>query len=52
VQDFRHSRFTIEQKFEEGFDPDRIALAFAKDVGRIAEQRLQSAYEPIFAVRR
>jgi len=51
VQDFRNSRFNIEQKFAEGYDPDRVAVAFSKDIGRIGEQRLQSAYEPMFAVR-
>lgn len=51
VQDFRNSRFTIEQKFEEGFDPDRIAVAFAQDLGRVAEERLQSGFEPMFSVR-
>lgn len=51
VQDFRFSRFQIEQKFEEGFDPDRIAVAFARDVGSMAEQRLQSGFEPLFGVR-
>jgi len=50
-QDFRHSRFDITQRFQEGFDPDRIAVAFADDVGRIGEQRLQSGLEPIFGVR-
>lgn len=51
VQDFRYSRFDIQQKFEEGFDPDRIAAAFASDIGRLGEQRLQSGFEPLFAVR-
>jgi hypothetical protein len=51
VQDFKFSRFDISQKFEEGFDPDRIAVAFAKDVGRMGEQALQSGFEPLFAVR-
>lgn len=51
VQDFRYSRFEIQQKFEEGFDPDRIATAFASDIGRIGEQRLQSGFEPLFGVR-
>lgn len=51
TQDFRHSRFTVEQKFAEGFDPDRIAVAFAKDVGRLGEQKLQSGFEPLFSVR-
>jgi phage-related protein len=51
VQDFRYSRFEITQKFAEGFDPDRIAVAFAQDIGRIGEQRLQSGFEPTYAVR-
>jgi hypothetical protein len=50
-QDFRNSRFDITQKFAEGFDPDRIAVAFADDVGRLGEQRLQSGLEPLFGVR-
>ena len=50
-QDFRNSRFEIQQKFEEGFDPDRIAVAFANDLGRVGERRLQSGFEPLFGVR-
>lgn len=50
-QDFRGSRFDIQQKFAEGYDPDRIAVAFAQDVGRLGEQRLQSGFEPVFGVR-
>lgn len=50
VQDFRNSRFDITQKFAEGYDPDRIAVAFAQDIGRIGEQRLQSGFEPAFVV--
>lgn len=50
-QDFRYSRFDIMQRFAEGFDPDRIAVAFADDIGRLGEQRLQSGLEPVFGVR-
>ncbi|KKN72085.1 hypothetical protein LCGC14_0414800 [marine sediment metagenome] len=50
-QDFRYSRFTIEQSFAEGFDPDRIAVAFADDVGRLGEQRLESGFAPLFGIR-
>lgn len=46
--DARYSRFEINQKFEEGFDPDRIALAFVRDVGRLGQERLQSGLEPTF----
>jgi len=50
VQDFRNSRFDITQKFAEGYDPDRIAVLFAQDLGRIGERRLQSGLEPLFGV--
>ena len=46
-QDFRYSRFQIEQAFAEGFDPDRIAVAFAQDLSRVGERQLQSNVEPI-----
>jgi hypothetical protein len=49
--DFRHSRFDIKQAFAEGFDPDRIAVAFADDIGRLGERRLQSGLSPLYSVR-
>lgn len=51
TQDFRNSRFDVTQRFAEGFDPDRIAVAFAQDLGRIGSERLQSGFEPMFTVR-
>ena len=51
VQDFRYSRFDITQKFAEGFDPDRISVAFAQDIGRLGSERLQSGHEPMYALR-
>lgn len=50
-QDFRYSRFDITQRFAEGFDPDRIAVMFANDLGRVGELRLQSGLEPAFGIR-
>lgn len=50
-QDFRYSHFDIQQKFAEGFDPDRIAVAFASDLGKLGEQKLQSNQEPLFGPR-
>ena len=50
TQDFRNSRFTIQQAFAEGFDPDRVAVAFAKDVGKMAATRLSSGLEPLFSI--
>lgn len=51
VQDFRFSRFDIAQTFDERFTPDQIAAAFARDLGDIAEQRLQSGFEPAYGLR-
>lgn len=49
--DFRNSRFDIKQQFAEGFDPDRIAVAFAQDLARVGEQKTQSAYTTPATVR-
>jgi hypothetical protein len=51
TQDFRYSKFTIDQKFETGFDPDRIAVLFAKEISNVGTQKLQSGFEPLFALR-
>jgi hypothetical protein len=48
--DFRNSRFDITQRFAEGFDPDRVAVAFANDLEAMADRRLQSGLEPVFGV--
>lgn len=50
-QDFRGSRFDITQKFAEGFDPDRIAVAFANDLSNFGEHKVQSALLSPFTVR-
>lgn len=46
--DFRNSRFDIKQNFAEGFDPDRIAVAFTQDLVSLGDRRLQSAHAPIY----
>ena len=48
--DFRNSRFSIEQRFAEGFDPDRVATAFVSQLERQASQRLQGGLEPAFGM--
>jgi hypothetical protein len=48
-QDFRYSRFDINQAFAEGFDPDRIAVAFATDLARVGEMKTQSMNTPGFS---
>jgi len=48
LQDFRYSKFNIKQEFAEGFDPDRIAVAFASDLGRLGEMKSAAVYAPLF----
>lgn len=48
-QDFRYSRFDITQRFSEGFSPDRVASAFASDLAGLAENNLQSGFQPGFS---
>ena len=47
--DFRGSRFDIKQNFAEGFDPDRIAVAFSQDLANLGEMRSKSSFTPITA---
>lgn len=46
TQDFRYSRFQIDQKFAEGMDPDRIVTTMLAGIQRQGERKLQSAHEP------
>ncbi len=39
---FPNARFDITQNFAEGFDPDRIAVAFANDLASMGEMRSSS----------
>lgn len=48
---FPNARFDITQKFAEGYDPDRIAVAFTNDLASMGERRLQSQFSTIFGVR-
>lgn len=50
VFDFRNSRFDITQNFAEGFDPDRIAVAFTEDLAQIGNRRVMSALAPQFGL--
>jgi hypothetical protein len=51
VFNFSNSRFDIRQNFAEGFDPDRIAVAFTNDLAMLGERRLQSGLAPVYAAR-
>lgn len=43
---YPNARFSIAQSFAEGFDPDRIALAFSNDLARASERLQQSNQSP------
>jgi len=45
--DFRGSRFTIEQKFDPDFDPDRIAVAMTEQIGVLATRKTTSTLAPL-----
>jgi hypothetical protein len=47
--DFRGSRFDITQSFAEGFDPDRIAVAFANDIAALGERKVTGQFVPPFS---
>lgn len=40
-QNFYNARFDVRQQFAEGYDPDRIAVAFANDIATLGERRMQ-----------
>lgn len=48
VQDFRGSKFSIEQKFAQGFDPGRVLTAVREDTQKMAQRRLSSGLTPLF----
>ena len=43
---FYNARFDIKQQFAEGFDPDRIAVAFANGIARMGEMKVYSQFTP------
>jgi hypothetical protein len=50
--DFSGSRFDITQNFAEGFDPDRIAVAFSEDLAALGEHKVSSGFNHPFAIGR
>ena len=48
---FPNARFDIKQSFAEGFDPDRVAVAFTDKIQSLGERRLQSSFSPLFSVK-
>lgn len=40
---FNNNKFDIKQAFAEGFDPDRIAVAFGNDLAALGERRMQAS---------
>lgn len=51
IYDFRGSRFDVTQNFAEGFDPDRIAVAFSSDLAKLGDRKIQSGFTPLYSVR-
>ncbi len=47
-QDFRGSKFSIEQKFASGFDPGRVLTAVREDAAKLAQRRLAAGNTPLF----
>jgi len=47
-QDFRGSKFSIEQKFATGFDPGRVLTAVREDAAALAQRRLTAGNTPLF----
>jgi hypothetical protein len=48
---FPGARFDITQNFAEGFDPDRIAVAFGNDLASLGEMKSQSGFANVYAAR-
>jgi hypothetical protein len=50
-QDFRGSKFEINNNFPPGIDGGRVAVAFGDDLARLGERRLDSGVRPLFSFR-
>jgi hypothetical protein len=48
---FPNAKFDITQHFAEGFDPDRIAVAFGNDLASLGEMKSQSGFANVYAAR-
>jgi predicted nucleotidyltransferase len=48
TQDFRGSKFSIEQNFATGFDPGRVLTAVREDAAALAQRRLTAGTTPLF----
>ena len=48
TQDFRGSKFSIEQNFATGFDPGRVLTAVREDAAALAQRRLTAGNTPLF----
>jgi hypothetical protein len=46
---FYNARFDIKQQFAEGFDPDRIAVAFANGIAKMGEMKVYSQFTPAYS---
>ena len=50
-QDFRGSKFDIQQNFAEGFDAGRIGVAFGDQLAAMGERQVDSGLRPVYSYR-
>lgn len=50
-QDFRGSKFEIQNNFPQGIDGGRVAVAFGDELAKLGERRLDSGLRPLYSVR-
>lgn len=50
-QDFRGSKFDINNNFPPGIDGGRVAVAFGDELAQLGERRLDSGVRPLFSYR-
>lgn len=50
-QDFRGSKFEINNNFPPGIDGGRVAVAFGDELARLGERRLDAGVRPLFSYR-
>jgi hypothetical protein len=50
-QDFRNSKFEIQNNFPEGIDGGRVAVAFGDELAALGERRLDSGLRPLYSYR-
>lgn len=50
-QDFRGSKFDIQNNFDKGVDGGRVSVAFGDSMAKLGERRIDSSLRPIYSYR-